>query len=233
MKTLAEQIHAEADSMRIRSQRQMQIYAVVGIILVLYLAWAFHRIATFIEPTALAETAGEIVAGKATEVIGAIEETGKKEAPTLVHEAEAAVVQAVPDFRLELETNLRTQIGQYVKVALAESDKVMVDELSKIPTVEARLMQASKDPEAASKLFTEVRAKMMTRQDLKDSLAEAMAGLNKVRDHLRKLKTNAGLTPLERAERRLLQVVMTKFEVPKGAPGAVVAEAKSDKKKHH
>jgi len=225
MRELANEVHAQAEAMRIKSDRTLKIYVIVGILLVGYLFWAFHRIVNFIEPSSLAQNTGEIALGKARDLIADGESLAKSKAPELIREAENNVIHAVPEFRATLETKLRTEIAHYVKVALEEGDQVLVEELAKIPDAPQLMAAAPKDPDAAAKLYGEVRKAIMARKDVKSSLAETMTELNKLRDRLRKIKDNHNLTPSERAERHLLQLVLAKVDLGKEPLTATVAVA--------
>jgi len=231
VKALAASIRTQAEKMEKGSTLQARIFIAVGLFLVLYMGWALNRIAKFIEPTALADTTATIAVGRMTEAVMDGAETGKNMAPELVRDAENAVIRSVPDFRVHLESTLKKQVNEVVKLALENGDKILVEEMKKVPNASALVISAQTNPDDAAKLYAQLRKQVLARTDVKQDIADAMVELNKLRDHMKKLKGNAGLTATERAERRLLQVVLAKLDLPKQGVIQAMAPAPPDKKK--
>ena len=222
MKALTADITSEVSRMQQATQRRMMIFGVIGAVLVLYMAWAFHRIATFIEPTNLATVTGDIAIGQIHEAIDNGSNSLRSMAPEVVRDAENTIIRSLPDLRAEIQTSLQRELKDGLKVALEPGDRILVEELHKLPNYKAAVAGILADPEKnAPGVFSALRTQVGKRADVKKEVGEAVAELNKLRDHLRKLKGNVGLTPSERAERRFIQVVVARLDLPgKDAAGA-------------
>jgi len=224
VKARTAELNAQVARMQKATHRSMLFLSIVGGVLVLYMAWAFHRIATFIEPARLADVTGEIALGQVHEAIDNGTRTLHAMAPEMVRDAETAIIREVPAARAQLQARLEADLRGGLKAALAPGDRVMVQELRMLPDGKMAVHSILENPEKASPfVFAQIRARVDKRPDVVSAVNDTRQELTRVRDQLRKLQNNVGLTPSERAERRFLQIVVASV----GVPGPVDA-AKAD-----
>jgi hypothetical protein len=205
---LAERLDAEAKSLETKAGIRVGVYLAIGVVFIAYTAFAFQRIGSFVEPGALAKTTGDIAIGHALQFI----ETEKQQfhilAPSVVTQAEAAALDVIPRFRGELQRSLETELKDSVNASIAASDDALVLSLKSIPNSARLVQEAAKNPRAMATLFDQARRHSAT-------VPEEATQLREVRSHLHKLRVAKNLTPAERTERRLVQVVLARLDTPK------------------
>jgi len=212
---LADTARVRADAMRLSNGRWALGYVVTIAVLGCLLGYVESEVIAFTEPEHLAEVAGDI----AIDRLGAIMERGrdlaKSNAPKFVKDAEEAVQHAVPEFRKTLEEIVRVQVNKAVADTLTAHDKALVEELRQLPEASKLIAAAASKPADADALYDRVHDLLASRSDVMTPMETTTAELIVARDNVRRLReVSGGLTPPERAERRLLQVVLAGLKMP-------------------
>jgi len=216
MTSLAERVRAEAMVMRARTRRQGRVYIVAGICVAGYLSWSFDRVARFLETERLAAISGDIAIGRGVDLVDDASGEARASAPQIVRAAEATLLAAIPDLGRQLDDSLRVKVRAAVSSTVAPYDHAFIEELSKLPDGRKRIAAAAADPGEAQKLFAEIHARVREHSEVRAAAETTAPELVALRDHFRHLQADSGLSPSDRAERRFLQVALTR--VPSPAP---------------
>ena len=89
-----------------------------------------------------------------------------------------------------------------VMTSLTPYDHAFVEELARLPDSHKRVAAAAADPAEAQKLFAEIHERVRARPEVRTAAETTSPDLVALRDRFRHLRTEAGLSPSDRAERR-------------------------------
>lgn len=209
MSSLATRVRAEAAVMRVATRRQGIAYLIAGIVIAGYLSWAYSRVARFIDADSLALQTGDIAVSRSIELVFQATGEARASAPYVVRGAETAFLAAIPELSRLLDVALRDNVKDAVRETLVPSDKALVEEIAKLPDGRHRIAALAANPGEAARLFGEVRAKVLGNPGVVAAKQESPPQFTSLRDHMRRLADNTGLTASEQAQRRFLQVVLS------------------------
>jgi len=204
------------EALQVAATREARILVAVGLFFVGYLSWAFVRIAPLADPVQLAKLTSDIAIGRVLDIIADARQSAPAMAPAVVREVEGALVDVIPEARREVEQAAIGELREIIGTFLAHGDTVFVEELSRMPEARAIIAKHDFSNENVARLVQLGQQAIVKRPDVAKDLDATQKNLAKLREHVRKLAANQGLTPLEQAERRLLQVLFASHE-PKPA----------------
>jgi hypothetical protein len=226
---------AELDVASARRSNRLQgvLYGVLIAFLLGYLGWAFVRLAPFADPGYSARIAADVVGFRLELMIGEFGGTARELAPSVVRELETQVLGVVPTFRGQLESFVAKDLPGAVTKVLSDGDRRLVASLKESPDglvlVRATLAKPGLD---ADELLAFTRAHPApaavpaegapAAEPAKDDSA---ALLLTFRDTVRRLAANRDLDASEKAQRRLLQLIIAQAEAsrpPEVAPDELV-----------
>jgi hypothetical protein len=209
MTSLATRVRAEAELMRVATRRQAIVYIVLGIVIAGYLSWAYRRAAQYIDADAQAQNTGELALKRSMELVYQAAGEARASAPKVVRGVETTFLAGIPDLGKQLTGSLRDKPQAAIKASLAAYDAAFLDELTRLPDGKKRVAALAANPSGAAKLVADLHPKIQGRADVVASRV-VPPSLVEVRDQVRHLSDRNGLNAPEQAERRLLQVVLSK-----------------------
>jgi len=195
-----------------RILRGTRIMFVVGIVLAaviaVYLHWILGELGSMIaEPDTMAIAVRQQVEKQIPEVMTELEKSLSENAPGMVADARATLIQRLPEINREGQARLSAYIAEQVAGKLgAELDKMIQDIIRDNKKEMDALIDKSLEEGGAAKLKAEFEKLFADAigESLDAALEETNARLTHHRDHLRHLRTAEKLTPWEEEEKELV-----------------------------
>ncbi len=210
MSALSARLRAEAHVMRVATFRQGVFYVVIGLMIVGYISGAFLYVSHFIDTERMATITGDAAIRKSMDMVEEGSSLARIRARQFVGLAENAFVASIPATGRELDLSLGHDLHDAVVAALSPVDQAVVAEIARLPNGRQRVAAAAANPAAAAALFADVRARVRQRPEVQAAMHNAPRGLVRLREHLVRLRDSSRLSASEEAERRLLQVAVSK-----------------------
>jgi len=213
VREVAEDLRSETTEFAQGTKLRTYGFAALSVFIAGYLFWGYHRIQPFTDPIFVADTIVELGQAQVPGLIDDVSGQVVQNAGEIINEAEDQIEGTIVNLRQQLEGAVGEGLGDAISTAMAERDAAFFSKLSAHPELALKAVDSPKDAQALVALMIESDRSSRAKKSGK-LVQDGLAELTLIRDRVKRLQQNKALSPVEKAERRLLLGVLGQVPLP-------------------